>query len=120
MKEIEFAYYNGLEWESSWDSEEVVINDFSQDIEDEMLQEEDEEKVGLPQLVRVSMTLENGIVLEAATDIPGSELNILGQIGQESDFGSAFRGGRDRIDRLRTRAGERGFSRSSGRRSRFY
>ncbi len=121
VTELEFAYYNGLDWESSWDSEEIVVNDFSQDLDDELLGEEDEEKVGLPQLVKVKMTLKNGIVLEAATDIPGSELNVLGTVGQESDFGSAFRGGRDRLRNLRTKASDRGYSRSSGgRRSRFY
>jgi len=121
VSEIEFAYYNGLDWQSTWDSEEIVINDYSQDLDEEMLSEEDEEKVGLPQLVKVKMTLKTGIVLEAATDIPGAELNILGRVGQESDFGSAFRGGRDRLDRLQMRASERGYSRSfGGRRNRFY
>ncbi|MCA9448015.1 MAG: prepilin-type N-terminal cleavage/methylation domain-containing protein [Candidatus Omnitrophica bacterium] len=120
VEKIEFAYYNGFEWQTSWDSEQIVINDFSQDLEDDLLQDEDEEKVGLPQLVRVTMTLKNGIVMEAATDVPGSDLNVLGQIAQESDFGSSFRNSLNRLDRLRMRASDRGYSRSSGRRNRFY
>lgn len=124
VKSIEFSYFNGIDWQSSWDSEEIVINDYSIDLDDELLSEEDEEKVGLPQLVRVKFTLTNGVVLEAATDVPGSDLNILnaagGSFGQESSFSAAFRGSRQRLDNLRAKAGDRGQSRSFQRRSRFF
>jgi len=121
VEAIDFHYFDGYEWLRNWDSEEVLINEFAQDLEDEFLTEEAEEKRGLPQLVSVSMRLTNGTTLDTATDIPASSLNALWNGGDESSFAGSFREGRARLDRLREGARGRGFGgfRRSGGRPRF-
>ncbi|MCG3196680.1 MAG: prepilin-type N-terminal cleavage/methylation domain-containing protein [Candidatus Omnitrophica bacterium] len=105
VKQVQFRYFDGQEWRDSWDSEEVVINEYARDLPEEELTEEDEEKIGLPRLVQVELILVGEVRFDTITDIPAADLNAVGARGNESDFGSALRASRDRLNRLRERAG---------------
>lgn len=101
--DIEFSYFDGEEWRDSWDSEEIIVNEYALEIPEEFWTEEDTEKVGLPRLVRVNLSIQENITLMTTSDIPGSALNGLSRSG-ESDFGSAFRSNRDRQSRILDRS----------------
>jgi prepilin-type N-terminal cleavage/methylation domain-containing protein len=106
--DLRFSYFDGESWRDSWDSEERVLSPYSREIPEEELGEEDEEKIGLPRLVKVDMTIAKDIVLSSCTDIPGADLNLLGSRSNESDFGSAYHSSHQRTKRLRERSSKRG------------
>lgn len=117
VEEVKFAYFDGKEWRDNWDSEEIIINEFSREFSEEDLTEEDEERLGLPRLVRVDVKVTEDVRLSTSTAIPSADLNIVSARASESDFGSAYRSSMERLDRLRTgdrslisspRIGERG------------
>jgi prepilin-type N-terminal cleavage/methylation domain-containing protein len=103
VEEVSFKYFDGKDWRETWDSEEVIINEFSRDIDLAELSDEDEEKIGLPRLVKIDLKITGEIHLNTCTDIPAADLNIVGARGSESDFGTAYRSSCDRLTRLRDR-----------------
>lgn len=90
ITELRFEYHDGVEWFDSWSSEDWLVKDYATDWDDQDLTEEDVELSGLPQLVRIEMALENGVVLQTVTDIPASELNVLRPRGEKQTFGGAL------------------------------
>ncbi len=101
VKEVKFAYFDGKNWKDSWDSEQVVINEFCRELDESELTDEDEEKVGLPKLVRCDIQVAEDVRLSTCTEIPTADLNIVSARASESDFGTAYRSSLDRLDRLR-------------------
>ncbi len=101
VEEVKFAYYDGKDWRDNWDSEEVVINEFCRDLPEDELTEEDEERIGLPRLVRVDVRVTEDVRLSTSTAIPAADLNIVSARANESDFGTAYRASIDRLERLK-------------------
>ncbi len=101
VQEIKFGYFDGEQWKDSWDSEQIVINEFSREMDESELTDEDEEKVGLPKLVRCEIQVAQEVRLSTCTEIPTTDLNIVSARASESDFGTAYRSSLDRLDRLR-------------------
>lgn len=114
VQEVKFAYFDGENWKDTWDSEEVVLSEFSRDIDEAELSDEDEEKVGLPKLVRCEIQVAEEVRLSCCTEVPTADLNIVAERRSESDFGTAYKSTEDRRERLRN--GER--SGNSSRRDR--
>lgn len=108
VEDVVFSYSDGVEWFESWDSEEVVLSDYSTDLPEDDITEMDEEILGLPQMVEVQLQVQGNVSLTSVTAIPGADLNLIGYRSNESDFSTAFRKGLDRRDRLRLNQYDRG------------
>ncbi len=101
VKEVKFAFFDGENWKDSWDSEQIVVNEFCRDLDESELTDEDEEKVGLPKLVRCDVKVGGDVQLSTSTEIPTADLNIVSARASESDFGTAYRSSYNRLERLK-------------------
>ncbi len=82
IKEVEFSYFDGEGWHSSWDSREIVeiplmpfgpSRDRQFDPELDVIRQEK----GLPAAVSITFTLENNETLGVKVDVPAGGLNHL-------------------------------------------
>ena len=117
VRELKFAYTDGVEWMDSWDSDDWVVKDYATEWDDETLTEEDVELTGLPQLVRVDMTLDNGVTLQTVTDIPASELNVLPPRAAGGAPGTLFSASLEQEKSGWERSRSQGYARGRGSRS---
>ena len=101
VEKVAFSYSDGVEWFDEWDSTEVIVSDYSREVDLEELTQDDEELLGLPQMVNVKFKVKDGLVLETTTEIPGRNLNMIGYRTRETNIAGAFLNRQDRRNWLR-------------------
>jgi prepilin-type N-terminal cleavage/methylation domain-containing protein len=82
---ISLSYYDGQEWKQEWNSEREYRRDGydegyrypRDDRSEEEAQEGPKERYGLPDAVAVTLTITNGDVVTAITEIPGRDMDIM-------------------------------------------
>jgi hypothetical protein len=87
IKAVEFGYYDGENWTTSWNSREIIeipLRPLSRDRTDNYIPGLDflRQERGLPVAVSVTFTLENGDKLGVRLDIPAGNLNHQGLRGE--------------------------------------
>ena len=106
---VKFSYSDGEEWFDDWDSTDVIVSEYSRELDLDELTQDDEELLGLPQMVNVKLEVKEKLILETTTQIPGRNLNMIGYRSQESNIATAFINRQGRRDWLRGgRSGGRG------------
>jgi prepilin-type N-terminal cleavage/methylation domain-containing protein len=83
VKDVEFSYYDGDEWQDYWDSNEYVDEEGAYEEEDRWdryneeadpyAAEEEPDKKGLPWAVRTVLTLTNGDDIRVITEVPAKK-----------------------------------------------
>lgn len=83
IADLELEYFDGKEWRDWWDSNEIIVKESYEDTwrdsgqEEQVLQDEEPERLGLPFAVRVALTLSNRQQVELITEIPAKDADRL-------------------------------------------
>ena len=82
IKSLELRYFDGIEWLSSWQSQEIVGQNEAideglsyEEIRDDLFDRGRGQRKGLPRAVEITLQVENNDYLRTIVEIPGSSLN---------------------------------------------
>jgi prepilin-type N-terminal cleavage/methylation domain-containing protein len=90
ITDLELRYFNGEEWQDSWDSNDFVeddsyYSDYADDSDlDGRLEDEEPERVGLPYAVEITFYLENGDTAMLVTEIPAKDVDRM--VNEKDDY----------------------------------
>ena len=82
VKDWQLSYYDGEEWRDNWDSNEIVEGEEYYDYEERQeraddLLDEEPERLGLPDAVRIVLELTNNDTVMLITEVPGKDVDRL-------------------------------------------